>query len=375
MYICENCGNSHDGTYGSGRFCSKSCRMKYIGKQSNKNGKLNTRRGHYMKHKTSDAKVWMCYLCGEIYPTRRDLQLHLKDFHNGEHNIRRANRNCQYCGRSFRYQQTLIFHERYCKENPNHVIRKGHPFLESSREKLSRSLKKAYQEGRHPGWAASRTGPEGMSYPEQFFTKVIIEDFDDKEYVYNLPFFTWKLDFTWVKKKYVIEIDGSQHELPKQKESDIRKDAKLNELGWKVMRIRWIDLLHDTQYWINAANNFINSGVVLPVDDIAIRSVKNSKIMHYGNEPTMRGLRRVHNAERLPNSVWIERRTSILASGVDLHKPGWVNLVCKLIGYSRRIIYETVCKFDMNVYMRKSPKTKRIKLNACVSRVGAGPST
>ena len=162
------------------------------------------------------------------------------------------------------------------------------------------------------------------------------------------------------EKKYVIEIDGSQHELPKQKESDIRKDAKLNELGWKVMRIRWIDLLHDTQYWINAANNFINSGVVLPVDDIAIRSVKNSKIMHYGNEPTMRGLRRVHNAERLPNSVWIERRTSILASGVDLHKPGWVNLVCKLIGYSRRIIYETVRKFDMNVYMRNRLKQREL---------------
>jgi hypothetical protein len=23
---CENCGNEHDGSYGSGRFCSKKCR-------------------------------------------------------------------------------------------------------------------------------------------------------------------------------------------------------------------------------------------------------------------------------------------------------------------------------------------------------------
>jgi len=25
MPKCERCGNKHDGTYGSGRFCSKSC--------------------------------------------------------------------------------------------------------------------------------------------------------------------------------------------------------------------------------------------------------------------------------------------------------------------------------------------------------------
>lgn len=361
-YICEHCGNSHDGTYGSGRFCSKSCRMKYIGKQSNKNGKLNALRGHYKNRKRSD-NVWLCHICGQICDSRRELYSHMKDCHNGEHNIRRANRKCQYCGRSFRYQQSLNFHEQYCKENPNRLIRKGHLCLEATREKLSRKLKQAYREGRHPGWAASRTGPEGMSYPEQFFTKVINTDFEDKDYVYNLPFFTWKLDFAWVKKQSVIEIDGSQHELPKQKDSDIRKDANLAALGWKVMRIKWIDLMHNTQYWINAANNFINSGVVLTEDDISIKHKVSKKYANINvrtdrDDPTRKALRRVHNAERLPNSVWIERRMAILASGVNLHKPGWVKLVCNLSGYSRRIIYETVCKFDMDVYMRKSRNNK-----------------
>ena len=28
--ICEFCGKEHDGVYGSGRFCNKSCRMKFI---------------------------------------------------------------------------------------------------------------------------------------------------------------------------------------------------------------------------------------------------------------------------------------------------------------------------------------------------------
>ena len=31
--ICENCGKEHDGSYGSGRFCSKECARSYSSKQ------------------------------------------------------------------------------------------------------------------------------------------------------------------------------------------------------------------------------------------------------------------------------------------------------------------------------------------------------
>ena len=33
-FICENCGKEHDGSYGSGRFCSKECAKGFSGKQS-----------------------------------------------------------------------------------------------------------------------------------------------------------------------------------------------------------------------------------------------------------------------------------------------------------------------------------------------------
>ena len=29
---CENCGKEHDGSYGSGRFCSKLCAHSFVGK-------------------------------------------------------------------------------------------------------------------------------------------------------------------------------------------------------------------------------------------------------------------------------------------------------------------------------------------------------
>lgn len=44
-YICECCGKEHDGSYGSGRFCSKHCRAVYVGrKQCQLNSKLNAER-------------------------------------------------------------------------------------------------------------------------------------------------------------------------------------------------------------------------------------------------------------------------------------------------------------------------------------------
>lgn len=38
-HICENCGQEHDGSYGSGRFCSKHCKQSWITKISNKSKK------------------------------------------------------------------------------------------------------------------------------------------------------------------------------------------------------------------------------------------------------------------------------------------------------------------------------------------------
>ena len=34
MNICPICQKEHDGSYGSGKFCSKHCRYVYIGKQN-----------------------------------------------------------------------------------------------------------------------------------------------------------------------------------------------------------------------------------------------------------------------------------------------------------------------------------------------------
>ena len=88
---------------------------------------------------------------------------------------------------------------------------------------------------------------------------MIENEFDDKDYEYNKQFFTYKLDFAWEDKKKCIEIDGSQHErLIEQKESDIRKDKKLQENGWQVLRIKWKDMFNYPKLYIRIAKNFID---------------------------------------------------------------------------------------------------------------------
>ena len=49
-YICEYCGKEHDGSYGSGRFCSKHCRGAFTAKMSK-------------KHKRNEMQI--CPYCNE----------------------------------------------------------------------------------------------------------------------------------------------------------------------------------------------------------------------------------------------------------------------------------------------------------------------
>lgn len=77
-HYCETCGYEHDGSYGSGRFCSDHCRRVYLGKCV-KNRKTPFSKGNnYSKAKDGG---WKCPYCGEVFRTRREKQAHVKQSH------------------------------------------------------------------------------------------------------------------------------------------------------------------------------------------------------------------------------------------------------------------------------------------------------
>ena len=62
---CEYCHCEHNGTYGSGRFCSKHCRMAYIGTKSHQNRKSNN--NHKTFHKKIEIKEYICPYCNKKF--------------------------------------------------------------------------------------------------------------------------------------------------------------------------------------------------------------------------------------------------------------------------------------------------------------------
>ena len=83
---CENCGNEHDGSYGSGRFCSEHCRRVYIGKKSIATRILNgTFSSPFLNEanrpKHSPYGTWKCCYCGLVFDTRKLLAEHKHNEH------------------------------------------------------------------------------------------------------------------------------------------------------------------------------------------------------------------------------------------------------------------------------------------------------
>ena len=75
-FVCENCGRTNDGSYGSGRFCSKSCRCSAAAK------KIKTRKTPFtLGHNRAPYGTWKCRVCGLIFETKNALWKHMHDQH------------------------------------------------------------------------------------------------------------------------------------------------------------------------------------------------------------------------------------------------------------------------------------------------------
>ena len=138
---CENCDKEHDGSYGSGRFCSDHCRRVYSGKHVNVNGKhkCNFKNNVNSRRPKAEYGRWKCKCCAFIGNTRRELEDHVKS-HNG-HYI------CMFCKTEFSTMRKLVGHRNFCKFNPlrEQIIQnvskslkgKRHSHSKETREKLS----------------------------------------------------------------------------------------------------------------------------------------------------------------------------------------------------------------------------------------------
>lgn len=160
MCICENCGKEHDGSYGSGRFCSCRCAKSFSTKLKRK--EINERVSRTLKAKHDFVQKY-CKLCGKPIDHR---------------NLRGYCRHCK-------------FSEEYRKE---------FPLSEESHLKLSAAARKgiAIQ-------AETRRSKNEIAFCtlcEQYFSNV----------EHNVPIFNgWDADVIIHDIKYAVLWNGKWH--------------------------------------------------------------------------------------------------------------------------------------------------------------------
>lgn len=102
-----------------------------------------------------------------------------------------------------------------------------------------------------------KRGKSKESYAERYFRLKIEKYFRDNKAVQEYPIGYFYADFAWPRKKKMIEIDSKAHLRKSYSERDKNKDKFVKEEGWKIMRIKFVNLLKRPQYYVKRADDFI----------------------------------------------------------------------------------------------------------------------
>ena len=252
MKICKNCGNEHDGSYGSGIFCSKHCRYVYIGKQ-NKHPVCNWPKND--TNRRAPFGRWKCCWCDSIFETRSKLidhkhKNHQKDtiWNKGltkETNdiLKKASETLSNSYKSGRLKSSFKDHH-WSDEDKKRISEQRKKFLDDHPDKVPFLLNHSSKE----------------SYPEKCFKKIFKENNIDLKYHFQVG--RYQLDFYNEELKKYVEIDGEQHYKNDQLiERDIERTQILFEKGWTGMRIRWKEFLKmsdvEKHELVNKVKNFL----------------------------------------------------------------------------------------------------------------------
>jgi hypothetical protein len=147
----------------------------------------------------------------------------------------------------------------YFSKNPTF---KGVNHTEKTKKKISKGMKLAHSEGRANHIKYNKQGkPSNL---EEFFVRGMHWTFDDLDYIteclVQLDNHPYWLDFVWVHKRKVIEIDGSQHENAYHKKRDPVRDYKVKAiLNWDTLRIKGKDLRFMPAEWYEYAKKFLET--------------------------------------------------------------------------------------------------------------------
>lgn len=153
---------------------------------------------------------------------------------------------CKYCDKFFE-GKALGGHTVRCSERPKNeleiisrntsISQFGKVTSEETKKKLS-EIRIAYLKANPDKVPYKLNHKHKETYPETYF-KECLPNF---VYQYRIPETLYEGDFVNPHSKVIIEIDGEQHYVDsKIVQHDIKRTNRLEELGWKIIRVRWRD--------------------------------------------------------------------------------------------------------------------------------------
>lgn len=195
--------------------------------------------------------------------------------------------------------------------------------------KISKSLKEAHSEGRHPGWSFINNDKNRRSFPEKYFLKLLKQYklVDKYTFVEKFPLSKYTFDFALIDLKVDIEIDGSQHYRTDESiKHDNKRDKYSESKGWKVYRIAWKEIQNNPKVVMEELIKWINNIDIETNRKYSIDEVKLKIKKKHGDTSKYNIYRQ--NKSKLYNE---ERIQKIKNSNIDFKKSGWSGSVAKLI--------------------------------------------
>lgn len=322
------------------------------------------------------------------------MQAHTKDCvdcKNIKTELKSITWTCEFCGVTKTTRLcSMTLHKNHCKLNPNRVAYKGHKMSVDTRQKISETCKiNKLSGGYRRGSGRGIKGIYKGYYCDSSWELAYV--------IYNLEH---NITFERNEKLFPYEFNGKQH---KYKPDFIEGDTYVEIKGYFneqvrakerafPFKIKYIDkngIKPYLEYVINKyGKDFYNlyDGVknkkritsnrktrtyVCPHCGKEYKSIKHKKhclLMQIKNKEKEEKIKvresikedliknghvdatgRV-NMNVLQQNIWEARKQSIIESGVDLKKFGWISKVMKATGLTKRIIYNTIVHFNMDVY-------------------------
>lgn len=216
--------------------------------------------------------MYTCKICGKSFEKKQSYAGHVSSHNRGESYkknrrkkpLKENSHKCKYCEKEYESGIALGGHTGSCIKNPTRHIKiektnknfLGKKHSKETKKKMSKSMKKAHREGRAWNIGQSRWNNE-QSWPEKFFEQFLMNESIHYENEFSVGIYS--VDFM-LKNNIAIEIDGKQHfEDLEVIERDKRKNKKLKEEGYNLLRVKWTRLYNESKETLQEIKEFIKN--------------------------------------------------------------------------------------------------------------------